>query len=304
MLRLCHAVPLAWGLSGCFLFHSPPEDAPARSDAGPPIEGPDAGRRDAGARDAGASSCVFSPASQATSACTSAGRTTLDVRIEGCFCKPFATCESLVDEPPGLDGARALLIETELCDHPDIDCDACVPFIDVECEVPPLEPRERNVYVNGHYAFRLPLPETDPDEFDRCWTFAAPHVPSEAPSSLSCHAPGPESSPGRVCYPQLTAADQGALIAVTSSCSRCFSEPSDCQVTVAGGRIEVVARDLDCTCAPCGPCPSECTELERTCRTPPLPEGSYELDVEGIATETITATHEPFGGFDVCSSAP
>lgn len=224
------------------------------------------------------------------------------MRIEGCFCEPVARCSVRVDEPPGIDGLHVVWIETELCENPDIDCDACVPSVDVECELPALEPRSWQVYVNGHYSFLMPEPAEDPIATDRCWTFAEPVVPS-ADDTLACHAAGTIQEIASACFTERTAADQSAELRVTSACTECPNVASDCEVTLRGSTLSLAARDLECSCRSCR-CSSACGRLERRCRTPALPEGTYEVEIEGLPAGEIVSTHEPFSGFGVCLQAP
>jgi hypothetical protein len=306
MLRLCQAVPAALLLPACFLSHTPEDDAPLG----------DAGRRDAGAEpdaawphptpvrpDAGVcelpSGLPF--AHTATSSCTS-GPSAISVRLEGCFCEPRARCSARVDEPPGIDGLRVVWIETELCENPDIDCDGCVPFVDVECELPPLEPRAWQVYVNGRYAFRMPEPVEDPIVTARCWAFAEPVVPA-ATDELFCSAPGADQALASACFTERVAANRSAELRVTSACTTCPNVASDCEVTLSGGTLSVVARDLECSCPACR-CSRACGLLERRCRTPALPEGTYEVAIDGLPAGEIVSTHEAFSGFGVCLHAP
>lgn len=300
--NLCQIVLFAAlaGTAGCFGSHGggPPGDAGADSAR------PDSARPDGSAPadatpprpDATAPDATMPPPPpprecdlvRATRACLDGGVVppgvpfALPIAVGGdgsCYCEENVECDARI-----VDAGR-LELTTSVCSRGDV-CDACFPWLDSHCDLPPLDEGAWQVSINGHAAFPLfveePAPSIEP--VTRCYEAAVP-----VPDGTFCPFPGAALPSGsEICYPASAPVGEALRITVTETCAGCDDYSGGCAVTVVGDAIEVRALTRACECPSCGACPEICMREEVVCHTPPLEAGSYRIMVDGVRLDTIT----------------
>ncbi len=210
-----------------------------------------------------------------------------------CFCAEQIHCT------PTVLAGGAIELTTQICADPGIDCDACEPFVEGVCNLPPLTEGAWQVFVNGEPGFMIGV--ESPDVFPEIGSVCI----SAAGETGSCDSPiwPPRTEePASVCHP--SGADAGTRVAidVTLGCPSCTSFAGPCNVNVFDDVIHVAPTTMDTVCEL--DCPPVCTERVDTCLTPELPAGTWRVQVAGLDYEGSLVVG---GGGDpavVCSSEP
>lgn len=85
----------------------------------------------------------------------------------------------------------------------------------------------------------------------------------------------------RACVPGTAPANVGITVEVdaTEGCLSCFTTLEACKVTVDGSKITLSMSARQCTGS--DTCPPVCMIPEATCAIPPLPAGTYAVEVTG-----------------------
>lgn len=85
----------------------------------------------------------------------------------------------------------------------------------------------------------------------------------------------------RACVPGTAPANTGIAVEVdaTEGCLSCYTTLEACKVTVDGTKITLSMSAKQCTGT--DPCPPVCMIPEATCAIPPLPAGTYSVEVTG-----------------------
>ncbi len=209
---------------------------------------------------------------------------TIPVQVGGteeCFCGESIQCTATVT------GESTLELQTGLCEE-EILCEACLPFVEGECELPPLEEGQWSVVVNGAPAFTLHAigSHTRPERGSVCLRSAAvdPFCP---PGELI----GGEYVPSLACHP--TAAFRGTRvpIRVVDACRHCGAHAGPCRVTVFDAVIRVEPSYAESACDV--DCPSDCSRVEDVCYTPPLSEGVWRVLVGDYESTLVVGHHDP-----------
>lgn len=197
----------------------------------------------------------------------------ITVKIGGlgqCFCGERVQCVARRGAEP-----RTLELETGLCADGPL-CDGCMPFVEGTCELPPLEEGPWEVTVNGQPSFALQvIPEGVAPEWGR--TCATPAVVSRECGILW---PPVEAYAVQVCHPAMVPAETHVAIQVDDHCAGCGDAAGPCQVTVFDDIVRVTPSKVYSGCDI--DCPDMCMLRSDECVTPPIPEGTYRLIVDGI----------------------
>ncbi len=302
MMRcLCRFVPilLCALVSGCFLAHSLDEEpvGPLPSDAGLPEDAGWLLPMDAGEQDAG--SPLECPLVRADATCLSDIAAfpgvpfELPVIFDTCECCPPSECHVELDAEH-----RTLRLMTSLCADVCV-CETCVAPRGW-CAIPPLDPGNWNVVVNGSPAFMLPVAPVWPGALgpqSMCMSFADPdrcatgeHIePLGWRPDQVCVEPGP---------------GERWTVSAISSCWGCQLE-GPCIATLetrytdelpGGGEIYLTPQRHSTTCEV--DCPGVCTPFEQRCEVPPLVRGDfYRVWVDGEMVHSFV-----FEGEESCSS--
>lgn len=86
----------------------------------------------------------------------------------------------------------------------------------------------------------------------------------------------------RACVPGTGAANAPITLAYDApGCVACFSTIDPCKVTVTSDRVEITVTTTTCPPAGGGDCPASCLLPAGTCTLPPLPEGSFTVELVG-----------------------
>jgi len=277
MLRLlCQLVSVTL-LGGCYLFH---ETGAEERDGGRSTGVSDASarERDAGLpepprridggfpeplRDAG--SADLCPPRRADMLCVDNPllpprmANELPLRFTGCFCDERTTCRLRVD------GER-IQVETGMCESL-ADCDACIPEIEVSCELPPLSRGVYQLDVNGSPAADLVV------DFD---SGLVPPPPVCVMLQEGCPFGSAEVSEREDRFDSacVDARLERGWIELRDSCAECPAGEGICSVTYEerftddlppGGEIRVEAMVDIC---PVGACDPSCEESVRRCAIP------------------------------------
>lgn len=197
----------------------------------------------------------------------------------GCYCGEDLECDARIV------GDHLLELNTLVCSRGDV-CDACFPWLDGACELPPLDEGSWQVVINGDDAFELiarPIPPSI-EPMARCYEASVP-----VPEGTFCPFPGELLPSGsEICYPAAAPAHEPMKITVTNTCAGCDDYSGGCSITVVGDAIEVRALTRSCNCPSCGACPEICQREEVSCYTPALEAGDYRVMVGGRRIDTIT----------------
>jgi hypothetical protein len=214
--------------------------------------------------------------------------TTISVLVGGrdeCFCGESIECRARVS------GAFAVELETAVCSD-GLLCDACYPFIEGTCALPALEAGRWRVDVNGDPGFELSVlePGVVPERGEMCvrrgerldvcapiW----PAVPNTADSA---------------CAQANVLGGTRVPIEVTETCGSACDAIGPCTVSIFDDVIRVTPSLLTPSCDIA--CPEVCELHTELCYTPPLPEGTWRVFLEGYDTPLFTITSSDFGGGD------
>jgi hypothetical protein len=289
-------------MTGCFAAHRDADDGtsdddlrpppPIARDAGPALSDAGPGRADAGRTDAGPPippGCFLQPLDVAcpTAPIGVVGHT-IEVAFGGegeCFCGETVGCVASLrhDSRGALEGID---LNTYLCVGGAL-CDACFPFVEGTCELPPLPEGDHTVWIDGERAFEVA-------------TLAAPHEPPPprclavgdlAPHECSTPRWPPVDVPslGVACHMNTILPEQRLTIDVREDCASCYERAGPCEVVVNDDTLFVhptkVVPDVICDD---GLCPEVCMPLEHTCVTPRLAEGDYQVVVDGTPTTRVS----------------
>ena len=312
-LSRCHTVPAALALlaalcaSGCYLTHPPARgvrpDA-GRPDTGPPIDpfpdsgfldaGPDAGRPP----DAAPGECAPQPLDFA---CTDTENAAVPVReaydlpvyfggAEACYCGEEIGCRAELADDGVLD------LATELCRTP-ILCEACEPFVEGTCRLPPMGEGVVHVRVNGADAFDLNVSDASPlVPSDECHTYPRDaigcgwvrRVDREAVDQICVPVGAPELTP--------------VPVETTDFCLPCGTISGPCEVSRAGSNIHIQYTRILSQCDI--DCDMDCTLAITECVIPPLPAGGYVVTVDGVPGSVPLRVGGPPEPFFNCLSVP
>lgn len=206
-----------------------------------------------------------------------------------CFCGQEIVCAATIT------GDHQLALSTSLCPLLPI-CRACEGPPVGACTLPPLTEGSWRVRLNGVDAHDLDVtpPGVFPEPADVCIRRALPGdcgitwPPSGFAVHSACHADGAHTG-------------TRVPITVTESCGGCTTI-GPCEVSVVDGHLIRVSA----TSAPIGcdfVCPPVCSMDEHVCFTPPLPDGDYQVVVDGLAIDEATTIHVGSGvsGTETCA---
>ncbi len=283
--RVCQ-IALAAMAAGCFqgaVSGVPGAPDAGEMDPGGDMEPVDFGRLDAAPGDAGPVPecpardpdffCVNEPGGSPMPI----GRGPFDLPIfvgnDGrCYCGEDVSCDARVARDGSVD------LTTGLCGEGPI-CGACFPNVSGSCAVPALEVGRHDVRINGRLAFQVEVrPEGPRYAFFPACTRPAPEPTADVCGSYELSGPG-VSGIDTLCHPSEVAEFARADLRVSASCGSCTDAPGSCEVIVEDSTLRVVPQLLEGQCDV--DCPPACFEHELRCITPPLPEGSYVVRVEG-----------------------
>ena len=272
---LCQAVPcalLSLALAGCFGSHGEPGGSP---DAGPP--GADGGGIVPPPPGDGGAPPPSCPERAIDLACydTIRAGVAFDLPVlfggrDSCFCGEAIDCRvGLGGEPNTLEMSTGLCVGGALCD-------ACFPFVEGQCSLPPLTAGEWTVRVNGAPAFSLDVtPEgVFPERADVCVRSAT------RDDSCGILFPPVTGSHDGVCHEGMAYPDTRLPIEVMSSCGGCGAAAGPCEVTVFDDVIRVSPSTVWSGCDV--DCPAVCVPRTDVCYTPPLAPGIYRVMVDGL----------------------
>jgi hypothetical protein len=209
----------------------------------------------------------------------------IEVLIGGegrCYCGETIECVARRGSAP-----NTLLIDAGLCAEGPL-CDACFPYITGSCTLPPLEAGSWHVEINGEPAFDVDVLERGivPEWGAMCVRPAQVGEPS-----CGVSWPPVAGRHDQVCHPQAVYIDSRVEIEVTNTCGTCETG-GPCFVEIFDDVIRVRPSTLYPACDIA--CPAVCIERTDVCVTPPLPEGTWRVEVEGIGGgSTIVSTGDP-----------
>jgi len=198
--------------------------------------------------------------------------THLPVQMGGegdCFCGETISCEARVV------GRGRLSLSTGICSMGAL-CDACFPFIEGACELPPLDEGRWQVDINGAPGFELDAlpPDILPERGAICITAAG--------REGACGAMWPTfpHSTSGIRWPMRALAGQRVALHVRDDCGGCEEVPGPCQVDVFDNTIRVRPTELALACDV--DCPAICIPRDDTCWTPPLEAGTWQVVVDTL----------------------
>ncbi len=299
----CHLVPVLalFALAACYDDHGRGRGA---GDAGPtpppPLDAGTAPPPEPPPPEPPPPGCGLVPADFA---CTDTEMGTLPVGVpyalpvyfgdgERCYCGERLDCVAAITAPGVLD------LTTYQCN--DLPCEACFPYVQGRCELPPLSAGRWHVRVNGASAFEIEAADVSPFvPTDACLT-----RPNDA---LECGyewPPRPEQS-DQICHPGEARAGAPIRVRVTDFCHACGALWGPCVVTQSGSSIVVQPQSVTSSCDV--DCPSVCTLSEASCWIPPLEPGEYTVSLLGLpGTTRLTVVPEgrPPRSGDACNSIP
>jgi hypothetical protein len=223
---------------------------------------------------------------------------TLEVLIGGadeCYCGEAIDCVARPGDEP-----FTLAIDAGLCSDGAL-CDGCFPYVEGTCALPPLEPGTWRVDVNGHPGLELQVLEPGilPERGAECISPAIVDDPSCSiiwPPATNLH--------DQVCHPQAVFTGSRAEIEVTTNCGSCGESAGPCEVEMFDDVIRVRPSTAYSGCDV--DCPAICMPRTDVCTTPPLPEGTWRVLVEGTVDfeTTIVSTADPgFAPDEICTAA-
>lgn len=188
-----------------------------------------------------------------------------------CFCPELLQCEATIVE----DGV--LELSTQICTEPGFFCEACMPFVEGSCSLPPLTEGTWKVTMDGVDAFELGVssPDVLPEWGRSCDTPAA-----TADEGCGVVWPPRAANADSVCHPASAYAMDRVPIEVTHDCPPCYAAAGPCEIDIFDDVIRVRPTTLDAACDIT--CPPVCNERVDTCLTPQLPEGTWRVQVAGL----------------------
>ncbi|HJK89874.1 MAG TPA: hypothetical protein RMH85_18975 [Polyangiaceae bacterium LLY-WYZ-15_(1-7)] len=261
----------------CDPYCAAPDDAGVDS-------GPDAGR-DCSPRAATLACYSYVPEGSANR---------IDVRIGGegeCYCGESVGCVAT------LSGERQLSLETSLCTDGFL-CDACFPFVTGTCELPPVEEGVYDVLVNGDPGFRLAV---GPDDVFPEWGLTCHRMAERTECGVTW--PPRDYAISEACHPDVAPPERPVAIRLTDECGGCGSLSGPCRVDVFDDLVRVFPSRVEDPCA--GDCPPVCMPREEVCYTPPLPAGTWRVQVDGLeAPETTIVVGSVAAPETVCTPEP
>ncbi len=205
-----------------------------------------------------------------------------------CFCPELLQCEATIVE----DGV--LELRTQICREPGFACEACMPFVEGRCSLPPLTEGTWRVTMDGASAFELAVasPDVLPEWGRSCDTPA-----NAATDGCGTLWPPRDARPGSVCHQGDAYTNERVAIEVTHDCPPCNAPAGPCEVTIFDDVIRVETSTLDPACDIA--CPPACFPRTDTCLTPALPEGLWRVQVAGLegyeSQIQVGAIDEPAG---------
>ncbi len=308
MLRdLCRVVPFVCAsltLTACFGSHGGTGDAGSDTGAPPPDSGSvDGGVSDSGSGgdsgpwDGGTLGCPEAPLDLlcGTDTVFAGVEQTIDVLIgasDRCYCGERIDCVARYGAEP-----FTLSIEAGLCADGAL-CDACFPYVDGTCTLPPLEAGSWRVDINGEPALQLGVLEPDvlPEMGAEC---TSPARVDDASCGITW--PPADGDHDQVCHPQAVYPNTRAELEVTRNCGSCGESAGPCEVEIFDDVIRVRPSTVYSGCDV--DCPAICVPRTDVCTTPPLPEGTWRVFVEGAVDfeSTIVSTGDPgFAPDEIC----
>jgi hypothetical protein len=202
------------------------------------------------------------------------GQGFVSVRVEAAPC----TAEALPCEARLLDGKLRADPFLGLRDGLR-DCAAETRPVEIWCTAPALPPGTFPVVVNNIEAGLLVVGGPAIPSPSHCFTTRQPGEP------LTCERRTSEQRPS--CLPSEAPADEWISIPVVEPCTDCFARPGPCEVRVNGRLLELTPSLYRCDCPVCGACADVCYRREMTCEIPPLPPGTYNLQLPGLPIGTL-----------------
>ncbi len=194
-----------------------------------------------------------------------------DLSGEDCYCGETVSCWAEIV------GDGVLELNAEVCQEPGFTCEACNPFIEGRCRLPELTEGVWTVRNDGVEAFQLNAisPDVLPEWGRSCDGRANP-------SDDGCGTlwPPSEARPDQVCHVQAAYVGERVPLEVTHACPTCNAAAGPCEVDIFDDVIRVRTSTLEPSCDIT--CPPFCEERTDTCLTPPLPEGTWRVQVRGL----------------------
>lgn len=190
---------------------------------------------------------------------------------DDCYCGELVECEARVVAPGELE------LSTAVCEEPGFFCEACNPFIEGTCSLPPLEAGTWKVSVEGADAFELSV--TPPDVLPE-WGLSCDTRADARDDGCGTLWPPGDARPDMVCHALEAYAGSRVPIEVTHGCPPCNAPAGPCEVDVFDDVIRVHTSTLEPACDIA--CPPFCEPRTDTCLTPALPEGIWRVQVAGL----------------------
>jgi hypothetical protein len=213
---------------------------------------------------------------------------------EGCFCPELVQCDARVVEEGVLE------LSTQICTEPGFFCEACNPFVEGTCSLPPLTEGTWKVTMDGVDAFELAVASADvlPEWGRSCDTPA-----NAATDGCGTLWPPRDARADSVCHPAAAYALDRVPIEVTHDCPPCNAPAGPCEVDIFDDVIRVRTTTLEPACDIA--CPPACFERTDTCLTPELPEGTWRVQVAGLeGYESVIDVGDGTGGGSVTCGPP
>lgn len=209
-----------------------------------------------------------------------------DLAGDDCYCGETVSCWAEVLAGGVVD------FHTEVCRDPGFDCEACNPFIEGTCSLPALTEGTWTVRNDGVDAFQLDVisPDVLPEWGPTCQSRA--HSTADGCGTLW---PPSAARPDMLCHAQSATIGERIALEITHGCPPCNAPAGPCEVEITHDVILVKTSTLDPACDIA--CPPFCEERTDTCLTPPLPEGAWQVRVDGLddyeSTLVVGATGSP-----------
>ncbi|HBQ13192.1 MAG TPA: hypothetical protein DEF51_19310 [Myxococcales bacterium] len=220
--------------------------------------------------------------------------TRIPVAIGGdgeCYCGEQVLCDAQLGAEPFV-----LEIESSICAEGAL-CEACFPYIEAECELPPMETGTWTVRANGEDLFQLSVAPagTMPE-----WGLECVHRRGE--DRLGCGTDWPPRrvfEPTSACHPEGAYPEERVTFTVTDGCAGCGTIEGPCEVEVFDDVVRLRPSRVETQCDV--DCPTVCMPMDHTCVSPPLPEGTWRVFLEDVELGTRIEVASPPGTTDeVC----
>lgn len=195
-----------------------------------------------------------------------------------CFCGEQLECVATIEGP------GRLALRTVMCSE--LLCDGCFHYLRGSCWLPPLSEGTWHVTVNDEDATDLVVSDATPGAgpVDRCLST------SEAPSTCPVTWGSFAEPVDQICVPTRAPAWTPIPIDVTDFCLACGNAWGSCDTVVTANEVRVFPRSLPPECDI--DCPERCTLGETRCFVPPLADGVYTVQIDGLPGVAVVMVGE------------